>query len=419
MTRILVIAWKDVRQAYRNVAALALMFAAPLVLTTALVAAFGSGENFSISAVRTVVVNQDTTLPGSASPGAGSLIVAALKAPQLADVLTVTTASSPDVARQAVEKGEAAAAVIIPAGLTSALGSQGPPGKSIVTIYKDPTLTVGPGIVSAVVQSVADTLNGARAAAMVSVELASHLGLTDEQQLALLASHSAQTYSQAAQSSPPVEVEARGPRVADAGAARPQPNIGSQVLLGMMLFMMLFGASIPARSLLDEERLGILPRLFATPTSRVAILGGKFAAVFLVVLGQAIILLIAGRLLFSAHWGPLGPVALLTVLSAFVAASLALVTVSFAKTPGQAGAVSSAIFVFMALLGGNFVGSLRFGGIYALARRFTPNGWLLEGWGNLLYGGSWSEIALPAAAALLFSLVFFTLAILFLRRRYA
>ncbi|MBC7292925.1 MAG: hypothetical protein H5T84_02235 [Thermoleophilia bacterium] len=73
----------------------------------------------------------------------------------------------------------------------------------------------------------------------------------------------------------------------------------------------------------------------------------------------------------------------------------------------------------MALLGGNFVGSLRFGGIYALARRFTPNGWLLEGWGNLLYGGSWSEIALPAAAALLFSLVFFTLAILFLRRRYA
>ncbi|MBC7293037.1 MAG: hypothetical protein H5T84_02820, partial [Thermoleophilia bacterium] len=56
MTRILVIAWKDVRQAYRNVAALALMFAAPLVLTTALVAAFGSGENFSISAARTVVV---------------------------------------------------------------------------------------------------------------------------------------------------------------------------------------------------------------------------------------------------------------------------------------------------------------------------------------------------------------------------
>ncbi len=109
----------------------------------------------------------------------------------------------------------------------------------------------------------------------------------------------------------------------------------------------------------------------------------------------------------------------LTLCGAFVATSLALLMISFAKTPAQAGAVSSAVFVFLALIGGNFMGTVNVGGTLALVRRFTPNGWLLEGWDHLLYGGSWSSIALPVAAALAFAVVFFALATLFFRRRYA
>ncbi len=109
----------------------------------------------------------------------------------------------------------------------------------------------------------------------------------------------------------------------------------------------------------------------------------------------------------------------LTLTGALCAASLGLVTVSFAKTPAQAGAVSAAIFVFLGLISGNFVGSFTIEGPFATARRVSPLGWLLEGWGNVLYGGSWGSIALPLLAVLAFTLVFFIVASLFFRRRYA
>ena len=109
----------------------------------------------------------------------------------------------------------------------------------------------------------------------------------------------------------------------------------------------------------------------------------------------------------------------LTLAGALVAASLGLLTVSFAKTPAQAGAVSSAIFVFLGLVGGNFVGTANIEGTFATVRRFTPNGWLIEGWGKVLFGGSWANIALPLLAAVGFSLVFFALATWFFGRRYA
>jgi ABC-2 type transport system permease protein len=186
-----------------------------------------------------------------------------------------------------------------------------------------------------------------------------------------------------------------------------------------MIFFMFFGAATPARSILEEHRTGTLSRLFTTPTPRSVILGGKYIAVYLIVLMQSIVLLLAGRLLFNAHWGAIGPVIALTLCGALVAASLGLLTVSFAKTPGQAGAISSAIFVFLALIGGNFVGTANVGGTFALVRRITPNGWLLEGWEHVLYGGSWSTVYIPLLAALAFALAFFALATFFFRRRYA
>jgi ABC-2 type transport system permease protein len=187
----------------------------------------------------------------------------------------------------------------------------------------------------------------------------------------------------------------------------------------MMILFMFFGAATPARGILEEHRTGTLSRLFTTPTPRSLILGGKYVAVFVIVLAQSIILLVAGRLFYGAHWGKIGPVIALTVCGALVAASLGLVTVSFAKTPGQAGAASSALFVFLGLAGGNFTGGTSVGGVYAVIRKFTPNGWLLEGWDHALYGGSWADVWLQLAAATGFALVFFALATFFFRRRYA
>jgi ABC-type transport system involved in multi-copper enzyme maturation permease subunit len=101
-----------------------------------------------------------------------------------------------------------------------------------------------------------------------------------------------------------------------------------------------------------------------------------------------------------------------------VAASLGLVTVSFAKTPGQAGAVSSAIFVFLALISGNFTGTADIGAL-STVRRISPLGWLMEAWTDVLFGGSWGAVALPVVVVLGFTVALFGIATFFFRRRYA
>jgi ABC-type multidrug transport system permease subunit len=74
--------------------------------------------------------------------------------------------------------------------------------------------------------------------------------------------------------------------------------------------------------------------------------------------------------------------------------------------------------VFLGLISGSFTGTIGTDGVYALIRRFSPLGWLQEGWSSLLYGGSWGDIALPVGASLGFAVVFFGIATFFFRRRY-
>ncbi|NLX20235.1 MAG: hypothetical protein GXY55_00995, partial [Phycisphaerae bacterium] len=107
MMKALSIAWKDTVHVYRDIAGLAMMFIAPLVLATVLGAAFGSGDNFSIAAVRTVIVDQDKGA-GAGTPAAGAMLSAALESPDLGDLLAITRLDSPEKARTAVDDGDAA-----------------------------------------------------------------------------------------------------------------------------------------------------------------------------------------------------------------------------------------------------------------------------------------------------------------------
>jgi ABC-2 type transport system permease protein len=415
--RAISIAWKDLRRTYRSWAGLAMMLAAPLLLAFVLGQAFGSGDTFSIAAVKTVVVDQDEGA-GAGMSAAGATLVSVLSSERMADLLEVTIAPTPEAARAAVEAGDAHVAVIIPPGLTAALASTGPSSPALVELYRDPGLTVGPSVVSAVVNTVVQSLNGGSAAGATAALLGLSKGISDVSELTALATAAAHAYAVLAAEEPGLSLRARTPLVGGTDDL-PSPNVGSQVLVGMMLFFMLFGASTPARSILDEHREGTLPRLFTTPARRSVILGGKYLSVFSVVLVQAIILLLAGRFLLGAHWGEPGPVAILVLCSTLVATSLGLVTVSFAKTPAQAGAVSAAIFVFLGLISGSFTGTIGLTGAYAVVRRASPLGWLMEGWTSLLYGGSWDEVWLPALVAVAFALAFFGLATFFFRRRYA
>jgi len=418
VSRILAIAWKDLRSTMRNVPALAMMLLAPLALAALLGFAFGGGQSFSISATKVAVANTDTGASGAgAAENAGAVVVGVLKSPDLSDIVAVSEKPSAAAARKSVDDGKAAAAVVIPADFSGALFATSPTApKTAVEVYENPTQEIGGAITESIVGQALLGFNGARAAAVAANGLATANG--DGERAAELAQQAAQRYFSDGGAAAGVSVAQRAPRL-PGGESTKDVGVTGTILAGMMVFFMFFGANNVARTILDEDRAGTLPRLFTTPTPRHTILGGKYSSVFVTVTVQAVILLVAGRFIFGIDWGRLDAVAALTLVAAAVASGLALLVISAVRTPAQAGAIGAGVYLVLALLGGNFTGTAAAGGTYAQIQKLTPNGWLLQGWDAVMRGGGLGDIALNLLVPLLFAVAFFAVAALRFRKRYA
>jgi ABC-2 type transport system permease protein len=416
VSRILAIAFKDLRSTFRNVPALVMMLAAPLALAALLGFAFGGGGNFSVSATKVAVVNLDTA-PTAAQESIGATVLDILKSPGLKDILTVSEKGSAAAARASVDDGKDVVAVIIPPDLSSVIYSSSAGAATSVELYQNPTQGIGDAITHSVVGQALLAFNGARAAAVAAQGVATANGGAEVAGAAAQKAAAAFIHGQEGGGGR-LDVVSRPPDLRGGEAAKDVGVIGL-VLAGMMIFFMFFGASNVARTILTEERDGTLPRLFTTPSSRQVILGGKFASTFLTVLAQAVIIVVCGRLFFGIDWGALDAVALLILVAAAVAASLGLLVISVVRTPAQAGAIGAGVYLVLALLGGNFTGSAQSGTTYALVQRFTPNGWLLVGLNETLRGGGLGDIVLPLLAPLAFAVVFFVVAVFRFRKRFA
>jgi ABC-2 type transport system permease protein len=411
--KIFAIAWKDLSSTARNVPALVMMLVAPLALASLLGFAFGGGSGgFEIAATKVAMANEDQGAPATQTV-AGCMVAGILESPDLKDVLAVTRMKDAATARKAVDDGDAAVAVIVPADFSRVVYGEDPSATTQVEIYENPTREVGGSIVEGVVGQVLADFNGARAAAAGAVSLRDAAGDPPAAQLAATA---AEAFSHDGGVSSVLSIEQRSPKV---GKTENEVSVTGSVLSGMMVFFMFFGAANVARTILTEDRDGTMPRLFTTPTRHGTIIGGKFVAVFVTVLLQAVALLVAGRLIFSIHWGRIDAVILLTLVAAGVAGGLALLIISFAKTPAQAGAIGSGIYLVLALLGGNFTGTAQTSGTYAVVQKLTPNGWLIQGWDTAMRGGGAGDMRWQVLVPLGFAVAFFLFAVLKMRRRFA
>jgi ABC-2 type transport system permease protein len=413
VSKILAIAWKDLRSTLRNRPALVMMLVAPLALAALLGFAFGGGDGFDIAATRVVVADQDA---GGAEPGqnAGAAIREVLTSKDLADVLETTTVGSAAAARKAVDDGDAAIAVIVPEDFSAVVFGADPAAKSQIELYENPTSEIGGSIVEGVVGRVLADFNGARAAAAGAVALATQGD--DPLDPAQVAGAAAELFAHDGGVSGALQITERSAKV---GKSEEEVSVTGLILAGMMVFFMFFGAGNVARTILTEDRDGTLPRLFTTPTRHGTIIVGKFVSTFVTVLAQAMVLLIAGRLIFGIAWGRLDAVILLIVVTAGVAGGLALLVIAFARTPAQAGAIGAGVYLVLALLGGNFTGTAQSGTTYATIQQFTPNGWLLHGWDTAMRGGGAGDIRWQVLVPLGFAVAFFFFAVLRMRRRFA
>jgi ABC-2 type transport system permease protein len=90
---------------------------------------------------------------------------------------------------------------------------------------------------------------------------------------------------------------------------------------------------------------------------------------------------------------------------------------SLAKTPGQVGAVGTAIMLTFGILGGTFIDLGSMPAWFQVVSKITPNAWGLDGFTTLAMGGTLGDILGPVAALLIMGAVLFTAAVLIFNRR--
>ena len=421
----LTIAAKDLTHIFQSVFALVMMFGAPLLITGLLAFAFGgrtSGTGtFHLPVTRVQVVNLDQ--PVGAAPGfaAGTLLVDVLQGPSLADVLAVTLAADEARARTAVDAQQAGVAIIIPPDFTAAATS--PDRRAAVVIYRDPTLTIGPGIVKALVSRVMDGFSGAKIAGQVTADGLSVAGAAADQTLKDTIARAYTAWLQSAEHGAEGAAVPRLAVVAPTGATQPQSQGAAPIgpiMAGMLVFFVFFMGGNGAESIIREAEQGTLARLTSTPTPLAAMLGGKCIAVMVSLCIQVAVLVLASLLLFGIQWGQAATVLLVSLGLIVASAGFGIMLMSLITSSRQTGPVLGGVMTLTGMLGGLFTTAMpTIPASFDRVALLTPQGWALQGWKLALSGAGVGETLVPVVVMLVMGSAFLAVGVGLCRRRFA
>jgi ABC-2 type transport system permease protein len=415
MRKLLTIAWKEVYSRFGDRNLMIIMFAAPLAISTLVGLAFGGigrGES-PIEGIPVGVINHDHgseygvnfgdvltgflvegSLTTSATASTADCPQPAAAQPSESGGMSLTdlihgsifdleaarrligegaidpVSASPDsptyvedVARAAVDRGIMTAVVIIPEGfsteLTGVTASAGTSAPADLVVYGNRGRELAVGIVGSVVDGIASqfvTGNIAIRATFDQVAAIKPQSLAGAGQLdfaSLFACAFLPGNDLVRPESLPIQA-----------ASEPNALAGILVAVGsaQAMFFALFTGQFGVLSLYQERQDGTLQRMLVSPTPRWAILGGKLVGVFLSVLVQLVVLVIAltavgslveGHLLFI--WGTDVVRLALVVISVSIAVSgLGMMLAGVVKGIEQANLIASVLNISLGVLGGAF-----------------------------------------------------------------
>ncbi|MFC5829095.1 ABC transporter permease [Nonomuraea insulae] len=289
-------------------------------------------------------------------------------------VLRLRTAGTEQEARALVERGEAQAAYVIPAGFSQAVLGGRPATLNVIG-------NVDARISSFVARSVAEAF--AAEVRYVQVALEVKGAGTPQEAMAVPA---------------PVTIE-------DLTAERRQLSLAESFSAGMAVFFLFFTVQFGFSSILDERRDGTLARLLAAPIPRVTIAFGKLLGGFVIGVVAMAVLVVASSLLLGAHWGnPLG-VGLLVVAGVLAATGVMALVATVATTAEQSGNIQSVVAVLLGVLGGVFIPIQQMGEVFSTLSLLTPHRWFLQGLADLHGEHAPVLAAVPTLALLGFAAV--------------
>jgi ABC-2 type transport system permease protein len=364
---------------------------------------FSNTNTTGISDIPVIVVNLD-------EGQLGDELVNIFQSKELAELMAPSVMTDPALARQAIDKDEAAAAVIIPAGFSqSVMGTD----QSVVQIelYANPTRPTSTNVIKTVVETFTNQVEIGRVNGTVTITQLLQSGRIQPQQAAALGADLAQRQTEAGLSS---SIQLKS--VTSEGEAV-KFDVLALLAPGMALMFLMYTVANGGRSLLAERGQGTLPRLLISPTSTAQVLGGKIFGIYLTGVAQMLILIMASTLLFQLQWGDPLAVLVLVLAAVFGAVGWGMLVTSLARTPGQVGAVGSAIMLLFGILGGSFIDVEQMPTWFQWVSKITPNAWGLNGFNQLAMGGGLPEIGGMVLALLVMGIVLFGVSALFFNRR--
>jgi ABC-2 type transport system permease protein len=370
MSAALAIALKDLRQKLRDRSVLLMAVLAPL------------GLAFLFS---TMIPDQDTfhttyaVVDLDGGQVARGLVDGPLAGLSTAGVATLVTTATEADARAAVDAGDVAAAIVIPAGFTAEVEAGRPArllvigGPSTLPAEVARSVLVGFGSQVTAVQvavGTAMTVSGASPDPALAAELAT----------AALAA--------------PAPITISAGETVDRVAS-------SKTFYGasMAVLFVFFAAQFGVLGLLAERRNGTLARMLAAPIAPATILLGKVIVSLVVASISMAVIVVATTLLLGADWGDPPAVAALVISTALAATGIATLIVGFARTEEQAGNFIAVVAMTLAVFGGSFFRMSQAPEGLAALSVLTPHAWFLRGINDLAAGGGIAEVA-PSLAVL-------------------
>jgi ABC-2 type transport system permease protein len=384
MKRILAIAWKDTLVRFASRGEWIFFLVLPVVFTLVLNAATGSAYGSGDSQIPVLVVDRD----------GGELardLIAALDASATVRVKETDLAT----AEAQFKDREAPAMLVIPAGLDAARSN----GAEIVLEF---TAAAGNSDAIAAQQAVQAALGAVgrslQVAGIVTAAAGEIRPFADEAaRAAYYADAKAAAQEQFSAQPAWIALTTSGATAADDATWTPAGQASAGQLI-TWVFIPLLGIS----SMFAYEReQGTLRRLISAPIRKAAALAGTIAGQFATALVQMLILATVGAVVFGLPWWS-HPAATLIIFAAFGLAAVAFGTMlgTFVKTERQAGGLSMALGMSMAMLGGCWYPRELFPDVVQKITLALPTTWSMFGMNDiLLRGADWTDV-LPAAGAL-------------------
>lgn len=182
---------------------------------------------------------------------------------------------------------------------------------------------------------------------------------------------------------------------------------------GMLVQFALFGLIGAASLLVDERRTGTLQRLLTTTLSKAETIAGHVLAMFLLILFEQAVCVLAGQYLFGVNYfRQPGAVLLVMVGLALFSATLGLLISAIAKTEGQVIMIAMVAMMLLSAMGGAQFPLEITGEGFSRIGAMMPSYWAMRGFQNIiLRGQGFASVLKPFAILCGAAVVVFGLAV--------